>query len=104
MVTTPFALSCTTARTKSTTPWGNDPNASISIGYGLSSPDGDHWPLQLAWFDRLAERGVEIPDAYRDRGQWERRLWQEILIIDWRSPPRETTCHVQLPADGSAMV
>ncbi len=68
---------------ESTTPWGDDPNASISISYGLSSPDGDHWPLQLAWFDRLAERGVEIPASYREREQWEQRLWQEILIIDW---------------------
>jgi hypothetical protein len=68
---------------ESITPWGNDTKASLSISYGLSSPDGDHWPLQLAWFDRLAERGVEIPASYRDREQWERRLWQEILIIDW---------------------
>jgi hypothetical protein len=68
---------------ESATPWGNDPDPSTRIRYGLLSADGSSWPLQVAWFDRLAERGVEIPDPYRDREQWEKRNWQEIMIIDW---------------------
>jgi len=68
---------------ESATPWGNDPNPSTCISYGLQSADGNSWPLQLAWFDRLAERGVEIPGCYRDHEQWAKRNWQEILIIDW---------------------
>jgi hypothetical protein len=68
---------------ESATPWGNDPDPSTCIRYGLHSADGNFWPLQVAWFERLAERGVEIPESYRDREQWEKRNWQEIMIIDW---------------------
>jgi hypothetical protein len=68
---------------ESNTPWGNSPDSSTRVSYGLEPADSNYWPLQVAWFDRLAERGVEIPESYRDHEQWEKRNWQEIMIIDW---------------------
>jgi len=70
-----------------TVPWADDADLSVHIGMGLKPSDKDYWPLQVAWFDRLAERGVVIPESYREREQWDRRYetgeWAVFSMSAW---------------------
>jgi hypothetical protein len=46
------------------------------VRYGFEPSNGrGFWPLQLAWFDRLSERGIEVRGEYRHQVEWEARLW-----------------------------